>query len=72
MIVLAQFLKIPGVWDWHMHTLAKGDLCYSTGNFTQYSVTTYMGKESEKRMNACTCKTESQKLSQHCKSTIFQ
>ena len=31
------------------------DLLYSTGNSTQYSVITYMGKESEKeRMCICT------------------
>ena len=37
----------------HMHTviygqLAKGDLLYSTGNSTQYSLLICMGKESEK------------------------
>ena len=42
-----------GVWDWHVHTLymewmVDRDLLYSTGNSTQYSVITYMGKESEK------------------------
>ena len=30
-----------------MHTINK-DLLYSTGNSTQYSVTTYMGKEAKK------------------------
>ena len=34
------------------------DLLYSTGNPTQYSVTTYMGKEPEKK-NSCICITES-------------
>ena len=42
------------VWDWHVHTTVYGmdgrwgpAVC-STGNSTQYSVMTYMGKESEK------------------------
>jgi len=32
----------------YMEWLANRDLWYSTGNSTQYSVITYMGKESEK------------------------
>ena len=32
----------------HMEQWAKGDLLYSTGNSTQYSVTIYAGKESER------------------------
>ena len=32
---------------------------YSTGNFTQYSVITYIGKESEKRTDICVCVNES-------------
>ena len=31
---------------WHMEWLANGDLLYSTENFTQYSVISYVGKES--------------------------
>ena len=31
-----------------MERLVNGDLLYSTGNSTQYSVTIYVGKESEK------------------------
>ena len=42
-----------GVWDWHMHIecmqwLANGNLLYSKGNSTQYSVIIYVGKDSEK------------------------
>ena len=41
-----------GVWDWHIPTtiykIDNKDLLYSTGNSTQYSVMTYMGKESKK------------------------
>ena len=46
------------VWDWHMNTIVYcmngiGDLSYSPGDSTQYSVVSYMGKESEKEwMNA--------------------
>ena len=38
-----------GVWDWHLCTgwsmewMVNGNLLYSTGNATQYSVTTYTG-----------------------------
>ena len=32
----------------HMEWMAKRSLLYSTGGFTQYSVITSMGKESEK------------------------
>ena len=35
------------------------DLLYSTGDSTQYSIITYMGKESEKRINACVYISES-------------
>ena len=41
-----------GVWDQHVHTtiykVDKHDLLYSTGNYIQYLVITYNGKESEK------------------------
>ena len=41
------------IWDCHIHTevygmMANGDLLYSTGNSTQYSVIIYVGKESER------------------------
>jgi len=41
------------VWDWPMLTTVEewmvfGDLLYSSGKPTQYSMITYMGKESEK------------------------
>ena len=32
----------------YIKQIINKDLPYSTGNYTQYSVTTYMGKESEK------------------------
>ena len=45
------------------------DLLYSTGNYIQYLVITYSGKESEKKI----CITESHlKLTQYCKSTVLQ
>ena len=42
-----------GYWDQHIHTTIhkiepKKDLLDSTGKSTQYSVMTYMGKESKK------------------------
>ena len=43
----------------NIHTLyikiINKDLLYSSGNSTQYSVITYTGKESKKRMDLCTC-----------------
>ena len=48
---------------------------YSTGNYIQYTVINYKGKEYEKEC-VCVCITESlcypvqQKLLQHCKSAI--
>ena len=33
---------------WYMEWLASGDLLYSTGNSSQYSVIIHMGKDSEK------------------------
>ena len=38
--------------------LANGDLLHSTGTSTQYAVIIYVGKDSEKRMDVCTCVTE--------------
>ena len=43
----------------HIHTqlyikqIIDKDLMYSTGNSTQYVITTYMGKESEKWIYVC-------------------
>ena len=49
---------------------------YRTGNSTQYSVVTYMGKESEKEWIYVYVKLNHfavhLKLIQHCKSTILQ
>ena len=75
-----------GARDWHAHTtMYKIDNqqgpTISTGNSTQYSVITYMRKESEKEwIYVCVCvcvyKTKSlcyiPKPMQHCKSTILQ
>ena len=52
-IYMAWEREALGVWDWHVHTgmvwlLGQQDLLSSTGNSTQCSVITYMGKESEK------------------------
>ena len=59
-----------------IHTITNKDLLYSTGNSTQYSVTTYVRKESKKRkirvcieLNHCTV---DMKLTQCCKSSIHQ
>ena len=56
------------------HTVYSKDLLYNTGNSTQYSVMTYMGKESKKEwmyvyieLNLFAVQL---KLTQHCKSTI--
>ena len=56
--------------------LFRSDLLYSTGNSTQYLVIIYIGKESEKgwiyvyaQLNHFAVHL---KLTQHCKSTIFQ
>ena len=60
----------------YIESLASGDMLYSTGNFIQYSVIIYIGKESEKEwmyvyvwLNYLVIQ---QKLSQHCKSTVLQ
>ena len=49
-------------------------LVYSTGNSTQYSLVTYIGKETKKEW---ICKTDSlycvaETNPKHCKSTILQ
>ena len=33
--------------------LTSKDLLYSTGNYTQYFIITYKGKESEKKIDIC-------------------
>ena len=43
----------------HIKQINSKDLLYSTGNYTQHSVITYMGKESEKRIDICIYTTES-------------
>ena len=52
----------------------KKDLLYSTGNSTQYSVITYMEKESEKEYMCVYVSRHhlvlQQKWAQHCKSTL--
>ena len=52
-----------GTWDYYtcttIYKIDNKDLLYSIGNHTQYSVITYMRKESEKRMNICEYITES-------------
>ena len=41
-----------GIWTLgYTEWLANGDLLYSSGNSTRYSVMVYVGKESEKRMD---------------------
>ena len=55
--------------------MTNKNLLYSTGNSTQYSVMTYMAKESKKRVAICICITDSlccTAETQHCKSTILQ
>ena len=39
--------------------MTNRDLLYRAGNSTQSSVMTYMGKESEKRVDLCICVTDS-------------
>ena len=46
-----------GAWN-DIRQIANKDLLYSTRNSTQYSVITYMRKESKKGMNICMCLTE--------------
>ena len=70
-----------GNWDWYIHTIIykidNENLLYSTGNFTQFSVIAYMGKEfiKKKRVDICICTSDHfvvhLKLRQHCKSTIL-
>ena len=55
--------------------IENGDLPYSTGDPSQYSMVIYVGKESE-RAWVCMYKLNhfvvQQKMSQHCKSTILK
>ena len=37
----------------YIKRITNKDLLYSTGNFTQYSVMTYMGIESKRRVDTC-------------------
>ena len=39
--------------DIYIPYIKYNNIPYSTGNSTQYSVMTYMGRESEKRVAAC-------------------
>ena len=51
------------------------DLLHNSGNYIQYLVINYNGKESEKEVYVyiqLNHFAEHQKLTQHCKSTIFQ
>ena len=43
----------------HMEWMVNQDLLYCTGNSTQYSVITYVGKESDKEWIYVQCITES-------------
>ena len=43
---------------------------YSTGNSTQYSVMTYMGKESKKRVDTCICITDSLRCTAETNTTL--
>ena len=47
---------LMGVWDWHVYTTVYGMAgqqgpAVQSRNTTQYSTLTYMGKESEKRID---------------------
>ena len=69
-----------GVWDSQRQTINIGwinnkVLLYSTGNYIQYPVTNYNGKEYEKEyIYICTTETFAiqKKSTQHCKLTILQ
>ena len=60
----------------YIKQIINKDLLYSTENSTQYSVITYMGKESEKEQIYVyvylNCFAVHQKLTQHCNSNIPQ
>ena len=59
-----------------MKQIINKDLLYNMGNSTQYSVTTYMGKESRKEWIYEHVKlihfAVHPRLTQHCKSTHLQ
>ena len=53
----------------YMKYITNKDLLYSRGNYTQYFVITFKGKESEEYIHVLE---SHMKLTQHCKSTILQ
>ena len=59
-----------------MHTIVykinNKDLLYSTGNYIQWLVATYHGKEYEKVYISLSHFSGHLKLTQHCKLTILQ
>ena len=59
----------------YMEWIVSGNLVYSTGHSTQYFLMSYIRKESEKRMEMCTCITKSlcctAEIITHCKSAIL-
>ena len=70
-----------GVWDQQTEAIIYGmdkqqGPTDSTGNYIQYSVINHNGKEYEKECMICIYKLNhsavQQKLTQHCKSTIFE
>ena len=60
----------------YIKQITNKDLLYSTRNSTQYSVTTYMGKESKEEWIYVYVQliyfTVQQKSTQHCEPTILQ
>ena len=76
-----QWGGMDGSWDWHMHTevygtIVQGDLLCSTEKSTQYFVIIYVRKESEEEWTSLRLQLThfvvQEKLSQPCKSNIFQ
>ena len=59
----------------YIKQIPNKDLLYSTGNYTQYFIIIYKGKESEKNRYICIYNNHFAvhlKLTQYCKSTICQ
>ena len=60
----------------YIECIVNGDLLYGTENSSQYSMISYMGKESEKEWICVYVELNhfaiQQKLIQHCKSTTLQ
>ena len=54
----------------YIKQVTNKDLLYSTGNSTQYSVMTYMGKESKKGVVICICITDSLYSTLETKTTL--